>query len=262
MSHNVLLIRPRENSCWICGSNTNLTQEHKYKASDVRRHFGRIVAHIQASGERARVAQGPNSRHYKFACAICGVCNNAVTQESDRAYDLLIAAIERRGTADEEVLKALDSVLLEGTSSYLPTFRYFAKLLGCQLGEIGAPIPRQLATFVSRKSKKNCIFLNARVDLEYRNIKATSQNWDGRYMASGGLVVITREPNLLPRRIYTTLTVGHVQFQYWYVLSTLEVLEMRLRFPAFVTWCAETARDAKKYSIPQSKLQQLGLVQS
>jgi hypothetical protein len=98
---NFFVYAPKPGCCWICGRADGSTREHKFKASDLQRHFGRDEMHVFTDGDfrgPARVAQGPKSDHLKFQSPICEVCNSSLTQESDRAYDAFIKAVERRPT--------------------------------------------------------------------------------------------------------------------------------------------------------------------
>jgi hypothetical protein len=94
----------------------------------------------------------------------------------------------------------------------------------------------------------------------YQQLASRISREELKYAAHGGLVIITKMPNLLPSRLYTTMTVGPTQFTFFFVLTALQILEMRLRYPKFITWCAETARRAIDDPIPPSKLEQLGLL--
>lgn len=257
----LLLRRSSAGTCWICGSKSSPTREHKFKASDLRRHFGTTTVHVRAGeGTDVRVAQGPSSSHLKYESTICERCNSATTQESDRAYDRLIEYIERNGSDIAAITNAFNQPEFQvGAQLYIPVFRYFAKLLGCHLADIRAPIPIHLSRFVAKKNAKNCIWLDVRRDLEYQRISTEFSISDLRYAAHGGLVVITKAPKLLPVRLHTTMTVGPVQFVFFYVFTIFEISEMRLCYPEFVRWCEQQAQLATENPISPSHLQKLGL---
>jgi hypothetical protein len=141
----------------------------------------------------------------------------------------------------------------------LPIFRYFAKILGCYLADIGAPVPFHLSRFVAKRTNRNCIWLGVRRDPTYQKLSSYIVDEKLRYAAHGGLVVITKKPNLLPSRLYTTMTVGPIQFTFFFVLKSVHVWEMQLRFPAFVKWCRETAQQGAADPLPSSTLSRLGL---
>lgn len=256
---------PPKGVCWICGSRSNPSREHKFKASDLRRHFGEGELRIRAfDDDRAIVkkAQGLGSKYLKFESSICEKCNSSVTQESDRAYDQFITQLELDDANAQEWFRVFsDPRFCEGVELYpaLPIFRYFAKILGCQLADIGAPIPLHLSRFVAKRTNRNCIWLGIRRDPTYQDLSSHLTNEKLKYAAHGGLVVITKAPRLLPSRLYTTMTVGQIQFTFFFVLKAVHVWEMQLRFPAFVKWCAEMTKEAATEPLQPAVLKRLGL---
>lgn len=259
-----MLLRQYPNgTCWICGSNTALTREHKFKASDLRRHFGIGTLIVRSGGDDTsqwRTAQGVKSRHLKYESTICEACNSFVTQESDHAYDELITEIERTGPNEIEIAKVFSSPKFRrGSKLYIPLFRFFAKQIGCHLRDIGAPVPVHLSRFVAKKNEKNCIWLQVQQDAEYRRTTIQFGIYNLKYAAHGGLVIITKEPKFLPVRLHTTMTIGPIQFVFVYVYTIFEILEMRLRYPGFIKFCADQAQAMKDNPISQAELEKLGL---
>ena len=261
----LFVYRAPDGICWICRLRATPSREHKFKASDLRRQFGATemaIGSSDGSSSKFKFAQGVNSTHLKFANPICERCNSAVMQESDLAYDQFVAQIEAGGSEVEEIYRVFaEPRFCEGSKlrAHIPLFRYFAKLLGCHLAEIGAPIPVHLSNFVAKKTDRNCIWLGVRRDVMYQHLANQLRSEELKYAAHGGLVVITKNPNFLPSRLYTTVTIGPIQFTFFFVLTAFQVWEMRLRYPEFVAWCAETARRAIDDPIPPHKLGQLGL---
>jgi hypothetical protein len=223
-----------------------LTREHKFKASDLRRHFGVDTMLVGVFGVEApmRIAQGVKSRNLKFKDTICERCNSSVTQESDRAYDRFVQIIEHCGSDREAFQCAFNcpEFQIEGPL-YTPLFRYFAKLIGCQLAEIEAPIPVHLSRFVAKVTDKNCIWLDMQIDPNYNELSKSLLPESLKYAAHGGLVIMTRRPKLLPTQAYSTLTIGKIQFRFWYEFTMFEVLELRMRYPDFILQCAAAARE-------------------
>ena len=247
--------------CWICGSKDNPTREHKFKASDIRRHYGRqtmYVAREEEDGFRSLHAQGPNSKHLKFESVICHHCNSTLTQASDRAYDQFVQVVGSESQAEIASQRAYEYLEdAKGSEEYINLFRYFAKLLGCHLADMAAPVPTHLSKFVAREIDRNCIWLGVQPDHGYADMVSRVGS-HGPYVAHGGLIVITKKPKLLPTRFHSTSTVGPIQFVYYYNLTLPELLEMRIRHPSFIKWCAEYATAAMVNPIPEEKLKQLG----
>ncbi|MEZ5812984.1 MAG: hypothetical protein R3D45_16365 [Rhizobiaceae bacterium] len=250
--------------CWICGSMENPSREHKFKASDLRRHYGDqalYVGHEDAGNFTGSHAQGLGSKHLKFKSTICQRCNSTVTQASDRAYDKFVQVVEVADDEEAAIATAYTHIdCLKGTDEYTSLFRYFAKLLGCHLADISAPIPTHLSRFVAKKTNRNCIWLGTRADVSYADM-ASRLGERGPYAAHGGLVVITKAPKLLPARLYSTSTVGAMQFIFYFVLTLPEIWEMRLRHPKFIRWCADSAKAAIETPISEDQLRRLGLLE-
>jgi hypothetical protein len=258
-----LFVRAYEiDQCWICGSKDNPTREHKFKASDIRRQYGdetMFIGRDEDNGFSSRRAQGPNSKHLKFVSAICHHCNSTRTQASDRAYEQFIRTIETERDPEKASQRAYSCLeRIAGSNEYINLFRYFGKLLGCHMADIGAPIPTHLSKFAAKKTNANRIWLAAQPDYGYADMVSRIGK-DGPYSAHGGLVVITKKPKLLPTRLHSTSTVGAVQFVFHLNLTPFEVAEMRLRYPRFIQWCAENASSAIETPIQEDKLKQLGL---
>src|SRR5579863_3442837 len=103
---------PSKGRCWICGSPTAFSREHKIKATDLRRHFGKgelRVGSIDDGFSSGRIAQGIKSDHLKFNNPICEQCNSSVTQESDRAYDNFISQLENGDVDADSVYRIFSS---------------------------------------------------------------------------------------------------------------------------------------------------------
>lgn len=252
-------------ACWICGSRINLSREHKIKASDLRRQFGEGHLHVATFDDppsEYRVAQSSGSKHLKFGSSICEKCNSSTTQEADRAYDQFMIQLERDDASAQELIRAFSHPIQPNGSqsqSVLPIFRYFGKMLGCQLANIGAPIPNQLSRFVANGTNRNCIWLAIRRDETYEYLSAQLSDEKLRYAAHGGLVVITKAPKLLPSRLYSTLTVGPIQFMFFFVLKRSHIVEMRVRFPGFVQKCRQSALRDMEDRVDSPSFRRLGL---
>src|SRR5438045_3557865 len=83
-------------SCWICRVGTADSREHKFKAADLRRFFGRgqwssSNLPVHGTGEETEPVRGPAARSLTFEPVICTTCNNRVSQPWDRAYDEFVA---------------------------------------------------------------------------------------------------------------------------------------------------------------------------
>lgn len=200
-----------------------------------------------ASGKRRRVAQGPNSGELKFKRPICEACNSAVTQKPDRAYHDLITALELEG-GGEAGLFELDPSLSDDMH-YLAVCRYFGKLLGNHLADMGAPIPIRLCDFVSGATANNCVYLAVRDDPRGGELRSGFE----------GVAVITALPDLHPVRVHTSLTVGKTQFLFGLVFAEAEIAALRVQHAHFVEACRASAEATRTASKPDPILAKLGL---
>ena len=244
MFHNFSQFRYASDSCWICGSNTDLTREHKVKASDLKRHFPNQQMVVVQAERRPKFAQGPSSASLKFEAKICNLCNSSRTQKADVAYDQFIEFFRHAfatGDTFEQVMSK--SIFTVGSVEYLNLFRYFGKLLGNQLADSGAPIPKHLCRFVIGRTNQNCIWITGRSDPRISDsFEQNSEKQLVSFAAHGGLAVIVSSVDWLPKKFHSTLTVGQHQIIFHYELPSIERLELKYFHDPFVKMCAKTAK--------------------
>lgn len=247
-----LFVKPfLQNQCWMCASAIKLTREHKIKATDIRRQFGSEPLVIGTYGDviqNARSLQSPNSKRLKFSATICEECNTSRTQPADRSYDLFMSYVEtfaKRNIHPNSIFEQSD--FRRDSHNYINLFRYFAKLIGCHIAELGGPIPIHLARFASQKSARNCIWIDIGRDPRFDEIQSLSPELaDLRYAAHGGIIVITKQPSLHPVRFVSSRTIGPICIGFWYNLTIFEQIEIRARFPDFIEYCRREAISQNK----------------
>jgi hypothetical protein len=86
-------------NCWICG-NIASSEEHKFKSSLLRRHFGKKYPKsnpmLYFSGGRQIEIDDYKHKKLKFEKVICSDCNNNKTQLHDDAYNIFSSYTSRR----------------------------------------------------------------------------------------------------------------------------------------------------------------------
>lgn len=230
-----LLRHSDTSSCSLCGSRSQLTREHKIKASALRSQFGADGVLVGSSHQPVtgmRTAQSVGSDHLKFKNRICAQCNSARTQPADLEFDRFLERLLGLG-GDPSRVFALERYARD-TPEYLNVFRYFAKLLCCHLSEIGAPIFQRLALFAIGQAHENCIWLDIKDDGDFLKMRAIGLE---SYAAHGGLTAICDRKTGEPTRLVSSVTVGPLQFEFFTVISPAERLEIRLEHPQFVDAC-------------------------
>lgn len=133
-------------TCWICGNPAN-SAEHMVKASDFRSVFGKVTqdapVYRHAKNQLNRPVRGAQAEILKFAPSLCEHCNNALTQQHDRAWEKLSESIR----TIRPLLAAGSRIPLQKIfpgsvkESMLHVHLYFAKLLGCHAVEHKIPLP-------------------------------------------------------------------------------------------------------------------------
>ncbi|MFZ6718575.1 hypothetical protein [Undibacterium sp. Ji49W] len=138
-----MIFKPK---CWICGEVAD-SEEHMIKASDLRSIFGKFTVHApiyrHSQDNPNETVQGPNSIKVKFSPSLCSNCNNARTQNHDKAWQRFSEVIR----SNVPPLKSgsripLKEIFNERTETeILNVHLYFVKLFGCYAVEYSIPLP-------------------------------------------------------------------------------------------------------------------------
>ena len=214
----------RDGHCCLCGVAAPLTGEHKVKASAIRAMFGSEKMVIgQFGGEQPyRNAQGPKSKALHHSAGLCADCNGARTQPADREFDRLHKLTLAHHAAGKDPITAFEVPrYAEGGAPYLNVFRYFAKLLCCQMGDVHGPRPVSVSAFATGELDHNRVFLQVDGDPNYRDWSAVSG--EHAYAAHGGLAIIMDRKTERPSRIQSYLTLGPIRYRYWMEFARIEV---------------------------------------
>lgn len=246
--------------CCLCGSPKNLTGEHKIKAAALRREFGKEKLMVGVSGELSRgmkLAQSANSKNLKFKVRICETCNTSRTQQADREFDRFHDLVSRKikdGQAPERVFSS--EIYQEGSDAFLNIFRYFAKLLCCQIAEVAGPIPTQIAQFAIGENSLNRIWLEIKIDPVFS--QALNVGID-QYAAHGGLVVYGDKNTKEPNAYHSTITVGPVLYVFYIRLEAFEKKELQQKYTDFLAWNKAKIAQAENDPISDLELSRLGI---
>lgn len=247
--------------CCLCGSNQNLTGEHKIKASLLRSEFGKENMAIGGSNDPAnppRFAQGPKSKAMHFASRVCEPCNTSRTQASDKEFDKFHDAARHLLDTEQDPLEVFrEPRYAIGSEPYLNVFRYFAKLLCCHIADAGGPRFIALSHFAIGKIDHNIVSLAINKDWTYQE----ASRWIGQhqYAAHGGLVIYGRKRTGEPTGFHSTLTVGRLQYVFYVRLNWFGRLDLKLRQRKFYDWCVENSRLAEANPFSSSERKRLGL---
>ncbi|HEY5602728.1 MAG TPA: hypothetical protein VIM41_06435 [Gammaproteobacteria bacterium] len=131
--------------CWICGADAD-SGEHRVKASDMRRFFGKITpaspVFFHSDDRRNIRIHSAKSDKLKTSKVICQRCNDTHTAKYDDAWTLLSRSI----LAGWENVKKTKRFKLQtafpgkvGQQS-INFHLYFVKLFGCRIADENMPI--------------------------------------------------------------------------------------------------------------------------
>ena len=220
----MIFCKRTSNICWICYSTENLSGEHKLKKTDLNRNPVMYPNFIRLSTGVEKIVQGPNSKLLKFQNAICGKCNNQITQNADKNYDAFMGELanenESSPLSDQET-----NISLQHRTELA---RYFAKHLGCALDYQNFPIPRRLSRFVANKTSLACITLSTRTApfcVQDETGETSPLNSLG-----GAILMLHNGAAKVPNAYHTAYSTDGIQFIVRMPLSFVEALEIRLLY--------------------------------
>lgn len=212
-----------EHLCWICQERQADSNEHKFKASDLRLFFGKGdwskeggPVHGIGDAEPVKVA-GPGSSRMTFECVLCEACNNRVTQPFDRAYEVFVgwSRCNKARLLQERLIDFEDVFGDRWERSQINLFRYFAKHLGCRIaGCAGHWVPGDLRDVIHE-----CPFTTAlRVTFEVNEDILLGPGLD-KGLFLGPLGHYAPDDAGIPT-YFTHVTVGWLRIGLWYYAPT------------------------------------------
>ena len=259
----MLLRKFDPSKCCLCGQSGKLTGEHKIKLSALRDEFGNIPLYIgNSTTSPYKLAQSPKSKFFHFLGKICADCNSVKTQPADRVFHefhLLVKESFINSQSDlweDGVYRHPEFAYGSPKSNLL--FRYFSKILCCRLAESTGPTPIYLARHALGEFDQNRVWLRVRREPIQEKLEAEHGNW--RYAAHGGLVVYSNRYGGRPQAFHSSISIGPVQYIFWFRLHWLEKLEMRLMHRKFYKDCIDVASTESNFPTNEEELKELGLL--
>lgn len=150
--------------CWICWNDAD-SKEHKFKASDLKRIYGKKMDAFYIKDELTPI-KSYKERILKFPEVICTYCNVTLTRPHDDAYDVFInyciQNFEKLATDKEIDFK--DIYGQNWIESKTNLYRYFAKHAGCKIVTGSLPYDvRELAEFILGKKYSDSFILSFQI---------------------------------------------------------------------------------------------------
>ncbi|WP_109831466.1 hypothetical protein [Reichenbachiella versicolor] len=184
--------------CWICNGDLPLTGEHKFKASLLRKGYGKkyknedslyLIKNGQPK-EEERI-ESYKSPLVKFENSICADCNNAKTDPHDNSFDQFMSYIESNYhlLLEQQNLNFESIFQLDWLTQKRNLFKYLAKIIGCKLQSINKESPlNELSNFIIEDLtpyRFNIKFeLNEGVHYLYQSAKINNKNYYHLYYGS------------------------------------------------------------------------------
>ena len=142
--------------CWICQISEADSEEHKFKASDIKRNYGKKHIDVLYINHEISEVNSFKDKKLKFEKLICITCNEKNTRPHDDAYDIFI---EYCNINHYQLLKSTNINFKNIYGENWKTekcnlFKYFAKHAGCKIKTLNQDIDiDSLSEFIVNKSE-------------------------------------------------------------------------------------------------------------
>jgi len=175
-----------------------------------------------------KLVQSTKSIYFKYDKArLCEKCNTATTQDADIEFSLFHGQAQAHALSLSDPSQVFDlPYYKEGTERYLDIFRYFAKILSCELANKGIPVPLTVSEFAISNTNNNSIWLRVSPDETYKLYSENKSNPQWAYR--GDLLRRVGKSNLRDVGYDGYITIGAVRYEYSVNLNWLEKLALRL----------------------------------
>lgn len=259
MIYDKMFVAVRSNECCLCRSTEDLTGEHKIKAAALSQIFGSatmMIGHFDVTS-KPKFAQGPKSKTLHFKSRLCCVCNSAATQPGDIAFDRFHPLVLKRFAIDQRCDTLFPfNEYREGSEEYLNVFRYFAKLLTCQIVDAGGPALPFLSAFATGLHERNIVKMKIQADPSYQDFNSVSTNF-AAFAGHGGLVVNHSTAGELTG-FHSTLTLGPIQYIYWIAFDGSVASDLHSASPDFYKFIRQAFADAMERPLSRHERRRLG----
>ncbi|CAL2083447.1 hypothetical protein LNI96_12020 [Tenacibaculum dicentrarchi] len=123
--------------CWICEKKEANSDEHKFKASDIKRNLGKKFKAKFISND-IKPLNTYKDKSIKFNNILCIECNNNLTRPHDNAYDKFARYIEKNyETLFNQNYIDFEQIYGENWQNEKSNlYKYYAKHSGCRLKSI------------------------------------------------------------------------------------------------------------------------------
>ncbi len=205
-----------------------------------------------------RTAQGPKSKAFHFSARMCSLCNGFRTQPADQEFDrfhAIVSPLLLKGRDPSEVFNMPQYNL--DSEAYLNVFRYFSKILCCQIAESGGPRLLEACEFAIGKTSRNIISLHIDVDPIYQTYRDIYG--EHGFASHGGLMVPFDSKAHNPTCFRSSLSLGTVRYLFWLRFDAIVGAELRTSHHAFWLKCEAAYQEAIKNPLSDEQRYRLGI---
>ena len=136
-------------------------------------------------------------------------------------------------------------------------YRYFAKLLTCQIADCGGPRLPLLAAFALGRIDLNPIKLMIKADPTYQDFTQVSEELSA-FAGHGGLVVDHSRSTGELRGFHSTLTLGPIQYVYWIEFNGPVTTDLAAADPKFFAFTREAFHKGLETPLSDHERRKLG----
>ena len=154
--------------CWICGNQAD-SREHKIKKSAIVKTYSKFfenskILHLR-NGKFSEL-QGPNSKKIKYDKTICSYCNNTKSQVFDKAHDAFFDYVQNESSQflGKRLIDFKEVFGSDFEQQQLNLFKYFVKLLGCDLRSVNHQVPKDLSGLLDKNHFRTALKISFAVN--------------------------------------------------------------------------------------------------
>lgn len=193
---------------------------------------------------RLKLTQSVKSQNLHFKSKLCVSCNSSKTQAADLEFDKFYNYTKNLDSnvnilGDVYVGLYISDLSKLAPHRHLNLFRYFAKILCCQIVDAGGPRFRTLGRFSTGRSDLNRIQLSVQDSPDFEQFRDVIDKWASHgglqvYMGSGANIT----------KFSTHLDLKNIRIKIDARIHPLENIEIRRFEPEFYKKCVEAHKIA------------------
>ncbi len=206
--------------CWICGNEAN-SGEHHIKKSDLKLLYPSASQKSPIYSRRNGVLKNKigsiKSKSFMFDSLICKECNNAKTQDYDRAWETLSNYLHENWMKVKEkgFINLYDIFGNDYMNSMILVQLFFTKIFGCKISESSAPILlNSFSESILNKQEHPNLYISI------RDSEITAK---GNYSAVSDIEIYTKNEKIIYAHLF--YTVGNVTVDILYCLD-MNILDL------------------------------------